>query len=146
MSLPVSATYAPVIRLYVPYLSCLCTVCATCFRSAHTKAKVGCTYSHCSHCSHYCSQSLSFSSRRHRPPRNLIFSINSFGLDRPKVDMLLHWATLQPQGPSNLAAIRFSSPVIVHKLRIFPFGERLFENEPSITRRARVHLAYPVPI
>ncbi|KAG8788230.1 hypothetical protein FRC15_005400 [Serendipita sp. 397] len=40
---------------------------------------------------------------------------------------LLHWTTLEPQGPSNLAAIRFSSPVNIKVLRIFKPGESLFQ-------------------
>lgn len=48
---------------------------------------------------------------------------------------LLHWTTLEPQGPSTLAAIRFSAPVIVNRLRILGPGERVFQNEPSIIRQ-----------
>lgn len=51
---------------------------------------------------------------------------------------LLHWATLHPQGSSNLAAIRFSAPVIIKVLRIFGPNERLFANEPNILRHAIV--------
>lgn len=50
---------------------------------------------------------------------------------------LLHWATLEPQGPSNLAAIRFSAPVRIQTLRVFGPGDRLFENDPNIIRCVR---------
>lgn len=49
---------------------------------------------------------------------------------------LLHWTTLEPQGPSTLAAIRFTVPVVIQRLRVFGPGERVFENEPSIIRQA----------
>ncbi|KAF5363992.1 hypothetical protein D9756_000256 [Leucocoprinus leucothites] len=45
---------------------------------------------------------------------------------------LLFLSHLQPQGPNNLAAVRFSSPIRVSKLRIFPIGVPLFENAPHI--------------
>ncbi|PVF96470.1 hypothetical protein CPB86DRAFT_708968 [Serendipita vermifera] len=45
---------------------------------------------------------------------------------------LLHWTTLEPGGPSNLAAVRFSSPVNVQLLKIFGPHERIFENDTSI--------------
>ncbi|KII95268.1 hypothetical protein PLICRDRAFT_48230 [Plicaturopsis crispa FD-325 SS-3] len=53
--------------------------------------------------------------------------------------MLLHWCTLRPSGSSNLAALRFSTPVRVQSIAIFPTGARPFsasldtvaETEPS---------------
>ena len=39
---------------------------------------------------------------------------------------LLCWCTLSPQGPSNLAAIRFSAPVRVASIQVFPKGARPF--------------------
>ncbi|KAF8461826.1 hypothetical protein DFH94DRAFT_788963 [Russula ochroleuca] len=46
--------------------------------------------------------------------------------------MLLHWCTLHPAGPSNLAALRFSSPVRVRSLRIFPKDALPFAEQPEI--------------
>ena len=46
--------------------------------------------------------------------------------------MLLHWSTLEPAGPSNLAALRFSSPVRVRSLRIFPKNALPFAEQPEI--------------
>ncbi|KAH9955114.1 hypothetical protein BGW80DRAFT_1476506 [Lactifluus volemus] len=46
--------------------------------------------------------------------------------------MLLHWSTLEPAGPSNLAALRFSSPVRVRSLRIFPKDAIPFAEQPEI--------------
>jgi len=46
--------------------------------------------------------------------------------------MLLHWSTLNPAGPSNIAALRFSSPVRVRSLSIFPKGARPFAQQPVI--------------
>ncbi|KAH9938022.1 uncharacterized protein B0H18DRAFT_1080825 [Fomitopsis serialis] len=40
--------------------------------------------------------------------------------------MLLHWCTLEPSGDGSLAAIRFSSPVRVQSIRIFPKDARPF--------------------
>jgi hypothetical protein len=51
---------------------------------------------------------------------------------------LLHWSTLQPQGSSSLAAIRFSTPVIIRVLRIFGPREPLFGNDLSILRQAAI--------
>ncbi|THH12845.1 hypothetical protein EW146_g7312, partial [Bondarzewia mesenterica] len=53
--------------------------------------------------------------------------------------MLLQWCTLEPTGPSQLAALRFSSPVRVRSVRVFPkhaqpFAEQLdivSETEPE---------------
>ncbi|KIM25513.1 hypothetical protein M408DRAFT_315059 [Serendipita vermifera MAFF 305830] len=50
---------------------------------------------------------------------------------------LLHWATLHPQGSSNLAAIRFSAAVSVKLIRIFGPNERLFANDPDILRQVQ---------
>ncbi|KAI9464297.1 hypothetical protein F5148DRAFT_1210170 [Russula earlei] len=46
--------------------------------------------------------------------------------------ILLHWSTLQPAGPSNLAALRFSSPVRVRSLRIFPKNAIPFADQLDI--------------
>ena len=46
--------------------------------------------------------------------------------------MLLHWSTLEPTGPSNLAALRFSSLVRVRSLRIFPKDAVPFSEQPEI--------------
>ncbi|KAH9023082.1 hypothetical protein EDB85DRAFT_2184855, partial [Lactarius pseudohatsudake] len=45
---------------------------------------------------------------------------------------LLHWSTLEPAGPSNLAALRFSSLVRVRSLRIFPKDAVPFAEQPEI--------------
>lgn len=50
--------------------------------------------------------------------------------------MLLHWCTLEPTGPSNLAAIRFSAPIRVQRIRIFPTGAKPFSQSPEITAYA----------
>ena len=46
--------------------------------------------------------------------------------------MLLHWCTLEPSGPSNLAAVRFTSPICVHSIRIFPTGAKPFAHCPEV--------------
>jgi hypothetical protein len=46
--------------------------------------------------------------------------------------MLLHWCTLKPSGPSNLAAVRFTSPVRLHSIRIFPTNARPFAQCPEV--------------
>ncbi|KAH9833677.1 uncharacterized protein C8Q71DRAFT_712127 [Rhodofomes roseus] len=46
--------------------------------------------------------------------------------------MLLHWCTLEPSGDGNLAAIRFSSPVRVQSIRIFPKDARPFAQHHEI--------------
>ncbi|KIK67662.1 hypothetical protein GYMLUDRAFT_237881 [Collybiopsis luxurians FD-317 M1] len=45
---------------------------------------------------------------------------------------LLHWCTLAPEGPSNLAAIRFTKLVRVSCIRVFPKGAKPFEQCPVI--------------
>lgn len=40
--------------------------------------------------------------------------------------MLLQWCTLEPHGPGNLAAIRFSSPVRIQSISIFPTDSQPF--------------------
>ncbi|KIY52304.1 hypothetical protein FISHEDRAFT_28041, partial [Fistulina hepatica ATCC 64428] len=45
---------------------------------------------------------------------------------------LLHWCTVSPQGPSQLAAIRFSTPIRVSCLRIFPSGSHPFANAQDV--------------
>ncbi|KAA1473391.1 hypothetical protein DENSPDRAFT_902536 [Dentipellis sp. KUC8613] len=47
--------------------------------------------------------------------------------------MLLQWCTLEPTGPSSLAAIRFSSPVRVRSIRLFPKHAQPFAQHPDIT-------------
>lgn len=48
--------------------------------------------------------------------------------------MLLQWCTLEPSGTANLAAIRFSSPVRVQNIRIFPTDTQPFVQHPDIVR------------
>ncbi|EAU84430.1 hypothetical protein CC1G_01426 [Coprinopsis cinerea okayama7 len=45
---------------------------------------------------------------------------------------LLQWCSLRPQGPSNLAAIRFSAPIQITSLRVFPKGARPFKQAPDV--------------
>ncbi|GJJ07278.1 hypothetical protein Clacol_001478 [Clathrus columnatus] len=45
--------------------------------------------------------------------------------------MLLSWGTLYPNGTSKLASIRFSSPVKITSLRIFPNSCHLFSSNPE---------------
>ena len=45
---------------------------------------------------------------------------------------LLHWSTLEPHLPSNLAAVRFAAPIRVSSLRIFPSGARPFAQVSDI--------------
>ncbi|OBZ70476.1 hypothetical protein A0H81_09740 [Grifola frondosa] len=49
--------------------------------------------------------------------------------------MLLQWCMLEPSGPGNLAAIRFSSPVRVQSIRIFPTNAQPFAQQPGIVAR-----------
>jgi len=49
---------------------------------------------------------------------------------------LLHWCTLQPKSSSGLAAIRFTAPVRVSKIRVFPNGARPFVQCPDIVAYA----------
>ncbi|PCH40888.1 hypothetical protein WOLCODRAFT_131584 [Wolfiporia cocos MD-104 SS10] len=49
--------------------------------------------------------------------------------------MLLKWCTLEPTGSANLAAIRFSSPVRVQSIRIFPTDAQPFSQHPEIVSR-----------
>ncbi|EKM59767.1 uncharacterized protein PHACADRAFT_170376 [Phanerochaete carnosa HHB-10118-sp] len=49
--------------------------------------------------------------------------------------MLLHWCTLEPAGSSNLAAIRFTSPVRIHSISIFPTDDKPFTQDPNIISR-----------
>ena len=46
---------------------------------------------------------------------------------------LLCWCTLSPQGPSNLAAIRFSAPVRVASIQVFPKGAQPFAEYEDFT-------------
>lgn len=52
--------------------------------------------------------------------------------DVERTSMLLQWCNLKPLGPSNLAAIRFSSPCRVQAVKIFPTGAKPFANCPDI--------------
>lgn len=49
--------------------------------------------------------------------------------------MLLHWAILEPSKDGGLAAIRFTSPVRIKTVRIFPTGYHPFSNDLSIIAR-----------
>ncbi|KAG0702413.1 hypothetical protein DFH29DRAFT_501412 [Suillus ampliporus] len=49
--------------------------------------------------------------------------------------MLLQWCTLSPAGPSQLSAIRFSSPSRVHSIKIFPTDVQPFGQCPDIIAR-----------
>ncbi|GJE84533.1 hypothetical protein PsYK624_006090 [Phanerochaete sordida] len=49
--------------------------------------------------------------------------------------MLLHWCTLEPAGASSLAAIRFTSPVRIQSISIFPTDDKPFAQDPSIVSR-----------
>ncbi|EIN10856.1 hypothetical protein PUNSTDRAFT_142767 [Punctularia strigosozonata HHB-11173 SS5] len=49
--------------------------------------------------------------------------------------MLLHWSVLEPSGTSKLSAIRFSSPVCVKSIRLFPTGAQPFAANPDIVAR-----------
>ncbi|KZT05628.1 uncharacterized protein LAESUDRAFT_655713 [Laetiporus sulphureus 93-53] len=49
--------------------------------------------------------------------------------------MLLQWCTVEPTGAGNLAAIRFSSPVRVQSIKIFPTGMQPFAQHPDIISR-----------
>ncbi|KAL5530102.1 hypothetical protein ACEPAF_6359 [Sanghuangporus sanghuang] len=46
--------------------------------------------------------------------------------------VLLQWVVLEPQGPGSIAAVRFSSPVRVRSLRIFPTGAHPFKLKEDI--------------
>ncbi|KAF8897862.1 hypothetical protein BD779DRAFT_1667776 [Infundibulicybe gibba] len=46
--------------------------------------------------------------------------------------VLLHWCTISPEGPSGLAAIRFTAPIRVSSIRVFPDGAQPFANSPEI--------------
>ncbi|KAF8528781.1 hypothetical protein BU17DRAFT_79936 [Hysterangium stoloniferum] len=45
--------------------------------------------------------------------------------------MLLLWGTLQPRGGSNLASVRFSGPVRIRCIRIYPKGYSVFAQKPE---------------
>ncbi|PSR93814.1 hypothetical protein PHLCEN_2v4709 [Hermanssonia centrifuga] len=49
--------------------------------------------------------------------------------------MLLQWCTLEPAGPSNLAAVRFNSAVRVQKITIFPTDDQPFSHSPETVSR-----------
>lgn len=51
--------------------------------------------------------------------------------------MLLQWCTLEPAGSSNLAAIRFASPVRIQNISIFPTDYQPFPQDPEIVRYVR---------
>ncbi|KAJ6515411.1 hypothetical protein C8R45DRAFT_208402 [Mycena sanguinolenta] len=46
--------------------------------------------------------------------------------------VLLHWCTLVPEGESNLAAIRFTAPIHVSFIRVFPKGAHPFPDSPDL--------------
>ncbi|KAJ6458661.1 hypothetical protein C8R47DRAFT_1162997 [Mycena vitilis] len=46
--------------------------------------------------------------------------------------VLLHWCTLVPDGESSLAAIRFTAPIRVSFIRVFPTGTRPFSHSPDL--------------
>lgn len=52
---------------------------------------------------------------------------------------LLHWCSLIPEGPSSLAAIRFTKLVRVKCIRVFPKGAKPFELCPDIVRSVFYH-------
>lgn len=54
--------------------------------------------------------------------------------DASIASMLLQWCTLEPAGASSLAAIRFTSPVRIQSISIFPTSDKPFEQDPSIVR------------
>ena len=56
--------------------------------------------------------------------------------------MLLQWSTLEPAGPSNLAAIRFASPVRIQSISIFPSNYQPFSQDPDTIRYAAIILLY----
>ncbi|RPD66817.1 hypothetical protein L226DRAFT_453413 [Lentinus tigrinus ALCF2SS1-7] len=49
--------------------------------------------------------------------------------------VLLQWCTLEPSGKGGLAAIRFSSPVHVKSIRIFPTDAKPFSQCPDVVSR-----------
>ncbi|KAF9266285.1 hypothetical protein L218DRAFT_897341 [Marasmius fiardii PR-910] len=55
---------------------------------------------------------------------------------------LLHWSTLSPQGPSALSAIRFSSPLRVSLIRIFPSGAQPFDLCPDLIAKTEPESFY----
>ncbi|KAG6902454.1 hypothetical protein C0995_016315 [Termitomyces sp. Mi166 len=55
---------------------------------------------------------------------------------------LLHWCTVQPQGPDLLAAVRFSVPVRISSIRIFPAGAHPFANAPDIVAETEPEAFY----
>lgn len=48
--------------------------------------------------------------------------------------MLLLSGTLQPYGSSKLASVRFSGPVRIRSIRIYPKGSHLFSQSPDAIR------------
>ncbi|KAK7062154.1 hypothetical protein R3P38DRAFT_2833730 [Favolaschia claudopus] len=46
--------------------------------------------------------------------------------------VLLHWCTLVPEGESRLAAIRFTAPIRISFIRVFPTGSRPFAHSPEV--------------
>ncbi|KAI0701183.1 hypothetical protein BC835DRAFT_1265236 [Cytidiella melzeri] len=67
--------------------------------------------------------------------------------------MLLQWCTLEPSGPSQLAALRFTSPVRIQSISIFPTDYQPFAKSPEIVSRTEPEAfflelyfnAHPVP-
>lgn len=54
----------------------------------------------------------------------------------PRSAMLLLWGTLQPHGSSKLASVRFSGPVRIRSIRVYPKGASLFSQNPEVIRLA----------
>ncbi|KAJ8086999.1 hypothetical protein PM082_005824 [Marasmius tenuissimus] len=55
---------------------------------------------------------------------------------------LLHYSTLSPQGPSGLSAIRFSAPIRVSLIRIFPSGAQPFDLSPDVIAKTEPESFY----
>ncbi|KXN89433.1 hypothetical protein AN958_05595 [Leucoagaricus sp. SymC.cos] len=55
---------------------------------------------------------------------------------------LLFSSTLQPQGSSSLAAVRFACPIRIYTVRIFPHGVPFFENARHIKSRTHPEAFY----
>ncbi|THH33535.1 hypothetical protein EUX98_g698 [Antrodiella citrinella] len=56
--------------------------------------------------------------------------------------MLLQWCVLEPHGPGSLAAIRFSSPVRVQSISIFPTDSQPFAGNAEIIARTEPQAFY----
>ncbi|KAF8076742.1 hypothetical protein FPV67DRAFT_1472518 [Lyophyllum atratum] len=66
---------------------------------------------------------------------------------------LLHWCTVKPEGHSSLAAVRFTAPVRISSIRIFPAGAQPFANAPEVVAQTQPEAfflevflnAHPIP-